>query len=101
MATTAFSAGAKVEKTLPGEVFDFAHTQGGVLIELVNVFKVDRLATDLHGLEGAEGIGLASKRDVEWGQEDMGVLAVENDEQEDQNHTNLEQDSNGFEGLVG
>ena len=101
LATTAFSAGAKVEKTLPGEVFDFAHTQGCVFIEFVNVFKVDGLATDVHGLECAKGIGFTSKRDVDRSQEDMGMLAVEHDEEEDQNNGDLEQNSDGFEDLVG
>src|SRR5690606_9698434 len=72
LAATALGAGREVEDVLPGEVPDGPGAEGGLLVEVVDVVKGDRLATRRERLDRAERrttAVLALEPDVEPGGE--------------------------------
>ena len=94
LAATALGAGGEVEHLLPSEVLDLAHTEDGVLGDVLHVH--------VRGLvEATEGTGTTGHADVDRGQEDVEVLGVGNEDQEPGDDRHVGQQQDGLERRVG
>ncbi len=94
---SAFGTGGEVEHALPGEVFDLAASEFGVV---GRVFEVDRLAAGLDRQQRAQPVGQSLEGDVDRGQEDVQVLGVQHDQQEDKRHSDVRQQRDRLDPLV-
>ena len=98
LAAPALGAGGEVEVGLPGEVLDLAAAENGVL---GRIFEVDRLAAGFHRQQWAQTVGQSFEGDIDRGQEDVQVLGVQHDQQEDQRHSDMGQQRDRLDPLVG
>src|SRR6202034_4725529 len=90
--------GGEVEVALPGEVLDLAAAESRVVRR---VFEVDGLAVGLHRQQRAQGVGQPLEGDVDRRQEDVQVLGVQHDDQEDQRYSDVSQQCDRLDPLVG
>jgi hypothetical protein len=94
LAASALGTGGEVEHLLPGEVADLAHTEHGVLVDVLHV-HVGR------AVEAAEGPGATREGDVDRRKEDVQVLGVRDEDDEARDDGDVEEQEDGHQHRVG
>ena len=88
LAAPAFGAGGEVEHLLPGEVPDLAHTEHGVLVDVLHVH--------VGGLvQAAQSAGPAGEGHVDRRHEDVEVLRVGHEDDEARDDGDVEDEEHG------
>ncbi|CNN40698.1 Uncharacterised protein [Mycobacterium tuberculosis] len=98
LTASALGAGSEVEHPLPGEVFDLAAAEYGIL---AGILEVDWFAIGFERQQRAQPIRQPFERDVNGRQEDVQVLGMQNEDQERKHDPDVQQQRCGFDDFVG